>query len=93
MDVFGTVSFPSDAFKLVLILCIANQVVEQTQVLDVGQCKSFVSYACKGCMLKLNCVVYLRLKYMNMRSEYLLSGMTPWQQDILKILQWDILKK
>ena len=47
MDVFGTVSFPSDAFKLVLILCIVNQVVDQTQVLDVGQCKSFL------CMLRL----------------------------------------
>ena len=54
--------------------------------------KSFVSYACQGCMLLPNCNVYLGLKYMNMRSEYL-SGMTPWKQDILKILQWNILKK
>ena len=41
----------------------------------------------EGYILKLNCNVHIGLKYMNMRSDYLLSGMTPWKQDILKILQ------
>ena len=59
-------SIPSEDFKLVLMPCIANQVVEQTQVLDVGQYKPFVYLTC---MLKSNCNANFRASRAKMHED------------------------